>query len=273
MAHDSSCREPTFHLPVDKIQAHLEKILDSKTFCNTRRLQTLLKYLVLNTLEGRADEVNEYRIAFEVFKRENSFDPSIDPIVRVEISRLRLKLQAYIANEASDDRIEFEIPRGHYRLKIRELPYHNDGNNAASCQEKKEMSIAVLPLFNLAAEEEHVLFNHGLMEELLMMLTVEPCFRVAARTSVCQFKNFKGDIRDIARHLGVNFLLEGSIRHTGRRLRVNMRLINSISGLAQRIGTYEREMSDVLAVQQEICHSIITDLKTQLARESAAHTQ
>lgn len=96
------------------IQEALEKIIASRSFRGSPRLQELLRYVVTETLSGRASTVKAYSIAVDVFGRNPSFDPSTDTIVRVQAGRLRNALVNYYKGEGKNDRIRIEIPRGGY---------------------------------------------------------------------------------------------------------------------------------------------------------------
>jgi Tol biopolymer transport system component len=98
----------------NELDRELERILASRTFARSRRLQDLLRYTVDRIKTGRADSIKEYLLAVEVFGRKPSFDPRFDSIVRVQASRLREKLQKYYATEGRGDEILIAIPKGAY---------------------------------------------------------------------------------------------------------------------------------------------------------------
>src|SRR5215510_7133587 len=82
-------------LSAEAVQAELEKIVASQTFANSERMTRFLRFTVEQTLQGRGDQIKEYLLGLEVFDRNQSYDPRIDPIVRVEAGRLRSKLSEY----------------------------------------------------------------------------------------------------------------------------------------------------------------------------------
>ncbi len=105
-----------------EVQQALEKVLNSKYFVNAHKKKGFLRLICDLYLEGRAHEVNEYRIAFDVFSRDNNYNPSADPIVRVVAHEIRKKLELYYQNEGVDDEIRLEIPSGSYQpIFIRHL--------------------------------------------------------------------------------------------------------------------------------------------------------
>src|SRR5258708_35954193 len=111
------------NLPFDiseiEIYEQLERILISRTFSGSKRLKEFLKYIVASMLSGEADRLKEYHIALDVFGRTEAFDPGIDSIVRVEVSRLRSKLNSYFENEGQSDRLIIDLPRGTYIPAVR----------------------------------------------------------------------------------------------------------------------------------------------------------
>ncbi len=127
-----------------------------------------------------------------------------------------------------------------------------------------EHSIAVLPFVNLSADPENGYFCDGMTEEILNALSAVPLLRVAARTSSFAFKDVTEHVRTIGERLGVRAVLEGSVRRADTKLRVTAQLINVADGFHLWSHTYEREMKDVFAVQDEIARAIVHALKGKL---------
>ena len=96
------------------IRDQLSAVLDSVLFAHAERLGRFLKFVVDETLAGRADRINQYAIAIDVFDRDETFDPAIDAIVRVEAGRLRSKLLEYYDELGRDDPIRIELPKRTY---------------------------------------------------------------------------------------------------------------------------------------------------------------
>jgi TolB-like protein/DNA-binding winged helix-turn-helix (wHTH) protein len=125
-------------------------------------------------------------------------------------------------------------------------------------------SIAVLPFVSLSGEPENESFSDGLSEELLNALAGIPQLRVAARTSSFQFKGKAVDVAEIGRQLHVGTILEGSVRTAGRHARISARLVKVEDGFDLWSQTYDRELEDVLAVEDEIARSLTTAVKLTL---------
>ena len=130
-----------------------------------------------------------------------------------------------------------------------------------------EHSIAVLPFVNFSADPDNGYFCDGMAEEILNALSAVPSLRVASRTSSFAFKGATQDIRSIGDKLRVRTILEGSVRRADVKLRVTAQLINVADGFHLWSCTYEREMKDVFAVQDEIARAIVSALKGTLESE------
>jgi len=97
-----------------QVRAQRDRILASKGFSGSGRQSAFLEYVVNEALEGRADRLKEFTLGIEVFEKDESFDPSVDSIVRVEATRLRSKLSEYYVGEGQGDPVRIGIPKGHY---------------------------------------------------------------------------------------------------------------------------------------------------------------
>jgi len=128
-------------------------------------------------------------------------------------------------------------------------------------------SIAVLPFLNMSADPENEYFSDGMTEEIVHALSAVGSLRVASRTSSFAFKGATQNIRTIGEKLQVRTVLEGSVRRADTKLRVTAQLINAADGFHLWSATYEREMKDVFAIQDEIARAIVTALKLKLKDE------
>ena len=133
-------------------------------------------------------------------------------------------------------------------------------------------SIAVLPFLNLSSDKENEYFSDGLAEEIINALTRIPNLRVTARTSAFAFRGAQEDVRKIGDTLNVASVLEGSVRKSGNRVRISVQLIGVADGNNLWSERYDREMTDVFEIQDEISQAIVARLKVQLAGESGEAT-
>ncbi len=127
-----------------------------------------------------------------------------------------------------------------------------------------DKSIAVLPFVNMSPDQDQEYFADGLSEELLNLLTQLPQLRVIARTSSFSFKGKDADIAEIAQKLNVAHVLEGSVRRSGDTLRITAQLVRASDSSRLWSQTYERPMTDVFKVQDEIAAAVVTQLQVKL---------
>ena len=129
-----------------------------------------------------------------------------------------------------------------------------------------DRSIAVLPFVNMSDDPDNEYFSDGLSEELLNLLAKIPELRVPARTSSFQFKGQNLDIGKVAEQLNVEHVLEGSVRKSGVRVRVTAQLIEADTGYHLWSDTYDRDLDDIYAIQDEISAAIVAALSETLGR-------
>ena len=127
-----------------------------------------------------------------------------------------------------------------------------------------QTSIAVLPFVNMSSDPEQEYFSDGISEELLNLLAQIPQFQVAGRTSSFKFKGQNDDLRLIGESLGVMNILEGSVRKSGDRIRITAQLIKVDNGFHLWSESYDRELTDIFAVQDEIATAVVKQLKITL---------
>jgi TolB-like protein/tetratricopeptide (TPR) repeat protein len=133
-----------------------------------------------------------------------------------------------------------------------------------------ERSIAVLPFVDMSEKHDQEFFSDGLSEELIDHLAHAPDLKVIARTSSFQFKGKNEDIRSIAQKLGVSSILEGSVRSVGRNIRVTAQLIRARDGLHLWSQSFDRQVTDIFKVQDEVAAKVTYALTATLAAPSAA---
>jgi adenylate cyclase len=126
------------------------------------------------------------------------------------------------------------------------------------------LSIAVMPFSDMSADQDQGHFCDGLTEELLTVLTRIPDLRVASRTSCFAFKGKDVDLSRVAQKLRVGNILEGSVRKSGTRLRISAKLIEVATDSAKWSETWDRELDDIFAIQDDIASRILNALKLKL---------
>ena len=243
-------------LPASLVRDHLERIVRSPSFAKADRLRAFLRFVVEKTLAGEEGTIKEYSIALEVCGRDPSFDAKVDPIVRVDANRLRARLDAYYGLEGRDDTVRIHLPKGSY---VPEMSMVGPPPTRAA-----GATLAVLPFVNLGSPRDHESFAEGLTEELIHQLSCHPQLRVIARASAFQYRDRAADVRRIAADLGAGHVVEGSVRWAGDQVRVTVQLTEVVASSVRWSGRYERRLSDVFAVQDDICRNIAIALEVQL---------
>ena len=130
-------------------------------------------------------------------------------------------------------------------------------------------SVAVLPLENLSRDPAQEYLADGMTEELISTLGQVGALRVISRTSVMQYKGTRKSIPQIARELGVNALVEGSVLRSGNRIRVTAQLIHGATDRHLWSSSYERDLQDVIALQNEVAQAIVGEIRAKLTPEEA----
>jgi TolB-like protein/Tfp pilus assembly protein PilF len=133
-----------------------------------------------------------------------------------------------------------------------------------------ELSIAVLPFADLSQQRDQGYFCEGMAEEILNALSRIQGLRVASRTAAFRFRDRAAGIAEIGRKLRVRTLLEGSVRKSGQRLRIAVQLADAESGYQLWSEAFDRELSDVFAIQEEIARHVAQELEVTLSPNETA---
>ena len=249
---------------ISAIQEQLERILKSKNLAGSANLRALLSFVVARTLEGKSDSLKEYSLGIEVFRRSDSYDPRLDPIVRVQASNLRAKLRDYYAGAGANDPVLIELPRGSY------VPQFTAKHGAHACPARydgESASVAVLPCADLSPSRDHQAFCEGITEELINALGKLKELKVVGRASVFRFKETGQDIRAVGKELGVQTVLETSLRSDKSQLRIMAHLTDVATGFTLWSRVFSFRMKEIFTVQEEIAKSIASALRvTKAAR-------
>src|SRR5207253_10450193 len=130
---------------------------------------------------------------------------------------------------------------------------------------KIDKSIAVLPFENLSDEKENAYFADGIQDDILTNLSKIGELKVISRTSVMSFRGHAPNVRDIGKALGVSTILEGSVRRAGNRVRVNVQLIDATTDEHIWANDYDRDLTDVFAIQTDLAQKIANELQAKLS--------
>jgi TolB-like protein/Flp pilus assembly protein TadD len=276
------------------VRDELVRVLSSASFVRSERQSRFLRFLVERHLEGRDTELKESLIAVEVFGRKPDYDPKLDSTVRTEAVRLRARLSKYYAGDGSRDPVIIELPKGAYTPVFRQPEAAGEGTArlrswlrtrlwltiplacialalAASgwwwVQHKSEpIPIAVLPLTNLSEDPANDYFADGLTGEIIRNLSIIDGLAVRSQTSSFGFKGKPRNVRETGKQLEVDYILEGSVQRAGQKLRINAQFIRVRDDLPLWSEKFDRELTDVFAIQDEISRGIVNSLRLKLGR-------
>ncbi len=264
----------------DAIRDQLSTVLESALFAHAERLGRFLNFVVNETLDGRADRLNQYAIAIDVFDRDETFDPAIDAIVRVEAGRLRSKLLEYYADLGNNDPIRIELPKRSYVATFQHRSVSHDSRSAADAEFDREVfsrrdptrttkitepTIAVLPFVNLSPDPEQEYFADGVTEDLITDLSKLGGIAVISRHSTFTYKGAAVTVQQVCEELGANLVLEGSVRKVGNKVRITAQLIEGTSGQHLWAQRYDRDLESIFEIQDEVNRKIVSACRLQLS--------
>lgn len=248
------------------VPEQLARILASREFRDSPRMCRFLRFVVERTLAGEGSSLKEYLIGVEVFDRKDTYDPRVDPIVRVEARRLRAKLKAYYHEDGNSDPIVIELPTGKYTPTFRNFGTRRESTEPMAKQNHSHpgRTIAVLPFANLTADTESEYFTDGLTEELTHMLTKVPGLQVVSWNSTAQLRGRNADAQAVAQELQADVFVRGSVRTARGRVRVTTQLLEAPRGIVLWSESYDRNLEDIFAVQEEIARAIAEAMQLRL---------
>jgi len=156
-----------------------------------------------------------------------------------------------------------ERPIRVYTISV-DAPSGRETSDAPSAHPEEKPSIAVLPFINMSGDPEQEYFSDGITEDIITDLSKVSGLFVVARNTVFTYKGKTVEIPEVAKRLSVHFVLEGSVRKAGSRVRVTGQLINGKDGGHIWADRYDRDLTDIFAIQDEITHAIVEQLRVKL---------
>jgi len=257
------------------VRAQLDRILQSRAFGKSERLQRFLKFSVECALEGTVEWLKESLLGRRVFDRGSKFDPRTDSIVRVEAQRLRKKLREYYEVEGRADPVSVVFKAGSYVPTFAYLTYafdrrrENPGEEPEAPLQNRRTVVAVLPLSNLSADPEQEYICDGITDDIIYALSRIPDLNVIGHTSVFALKGAAEDVRKIGARLGAGTVVDGSIRKSGKRLKLFVEILDVASGEIRWAETYARTLDGLFTVEEEIAQEVARALQMAVASSAS----
>jgi serine/threonine-protein kinase len=267
--------EATSNVADREVRAQLDRILHSRAFRNSERLQRFLKFAVECALEGTVDRLKESLLGRFVFDRGSKYDPRTDSIVRVESQRMRKKLREYYEVEGQADPVSIVFKAGSYVPTFVYLTSVDDRRRQTPGEEPEarllnRQTVAVLPLSNLSADPEQEYFCDGITDDIIYALSRIPGLNVIGHTSVFALKGAAEDIREIGTRLGAGTIVDGSIRKSGNRLKIFAEILDVASGEVRWAETYARTLDGLFTLEEEIAQAVARALQVTLASSASS---
>jgi len=286
----------------EAVRRELEKVLRSPGFANNERLSRFLRFVVEHHLEGKDHELKESVLAVEVFGRKPDYNPRQDAIVRTEAGRLRARLSEFYIGEGKDDPLVIELPKGGYAPAFRHVDTAAAPAEPAlpavpvvpakrkprrmvwpaalgilalaagaltwrhSVVSRELVSIGVIPFENLSPDSANEYFADGLTDELIRNLSLIDGLAVRSQTSSFALRGKHWNVHEVGRQLDVDYILEGSVMRAAQQLRINAQFIRVRDDFALWSGKFDKELTDVFAIQEEISRGIVNSLRLKLGR-------
>lgn len=252
--------------PPDEVRAELDRVLASEAFAASTRLQRFLRFVVEQSLDGKGEELKEYSIGTSVFDRDEQYDPRIDSIVRVEAGRLRSKLDEYYKGPGAPDEVVIRVPRGTYapvferrvnepataklqtagiparRQPVRRRPAiaaiaaviaaiaivaWRSSSGSRTERAAAPVTIAVLPFAHYSNDPAAQLLAARLTDGVTAELARFRTLGVVSHTSALQFEGARKPLKEIARALNADGVVEASVDVAGDTVRVRLRLVDA----------------------------------------------
>ena len=251
---------------LDLVAKQLHRILASKTFRQADRIKRFLDFIVKETVAGRAEKLKEFSVGVEVFGRDSSFDPRFDPIVRVQARRLRSQLEKYYAEEAAQDEIILEVPKGRYAVtfKSAKLTKAPPSKRAAAPLLISRNTVLALPFTDLSPIGDLHYFCAGLDQEIISTLTRLKSVRLAVWNGGPVGDN-DWNMAEAATRFNAAVVINGSVRKSGGELRITASLIDTASACYTWSTSIHGREENSFAVQDEVAAAVAQKLESEIS--------
>lgn len=246
------------------VQQQLDRILGSATFRQVDRLRRFLKFVVLESLAGRQDELKEYVVGIQVFGKEASFDPRADPVVRVQARRLRARLVRYYVEEGQGDEVLIDLPKGGYSPAFARREAGVARRRTLGTAIVNRNTACVLAFEDHSADGGLRYFCRGLRDEIINRLSSLSNLRVLAWDGSEATGRPGGEAAVV---------VTGSVRSSGERLRVTTQFLDGATGCYLWSASIDGSAADVFGTQERVAAAVAEKLGSQLVELSTPGTR
>lgn len=216
----------------EDVRAQLDKLLKNAALKSSSVLMSFLKYVVLETLKGKEDELKEYNIAVKGLNRPADFDPQQFALIRIYALRLRKILQRYYEGPGNNDLIQILLPKGGYKPVFRKRDLLREAMpHALPVHDQQHMVVAVFPFLNMSAAQVYDLLIDHLCEQVSMHLAAKEGMRIISYVLVRNYAVHVDDLIRVGGDLGANISVTGSISFQQNQLSITLQLIASATGV------------------------------------------
>lgn len=244
----------------DAVRRELQKIIASKSFRQGDRLQRFLSFIVEETLAGRGDQLKEYPVGVDVFGKESSFDPRMDPIVRVQARRLRMRLYTYYQEEGQADELVIELPKGGYAPTFRKVEHAPKKRSLApALVSRNTVAVQVFEDCSPAGDEGY--FCRGLASEI-----------VHALSKVGSIVVIDNNAPQPAGTPVAALVVSGSVRKANDTWRITTQIGDAMRGSILWSDSVDRKRGNPFQVQEEVASVVAETLRSELVEGEGRHT-
>ena len=272
----------------DQVRLELDRVLASDTFASAARLSRFLRYVVERTLAGEGDGLKEYAIGVEVFDRDGDYDPRIDSIVRVEAARLRTKLAEYYGGPGAADPVIIQMRKGGYAPDFAErvagpgpAPDRATdrvvrpaslllaaavsvfavtavwrGGVGGRDRAASPLSVVVLPFAHYSASDADERLAARLTDGVTSEFARTGAVSVVSHTSALQYTRPHGPLREIARALDADLVMEATVLTEGDRVRIQARLVDGVRDRKLWVEEFVGRVADPDELQRRIAGAV-----------------
>jgi len=236
--------------PKSEVLNQLSKILRSQVFRNSDMLRNFLSFIVQEAIKEKGMVLKQYSIAIHAFGRNPDFDATIDPIVRIQASRLRRNLEQYYKEEGIEDEIMIALPKGSYMPEFSQISLENQTNTPPlNNSDVSSNSIALFPLKNLSAKNDMQQIVEGFSEELVMEL---------GRYKHLQIVRMHEIDNATTKNAFARFSLEGSMRYSKHTIKISIGVVDNHSQIL--LWSYQQkfdiEKCNLIKVQEDVASAV-----------------